>query len=211
MKILHKFALLFVILSLIFVMAACETVTDATYDNFINDSANIALPTEATLVNTDTDATSEPTQMPANEATQAPTTEATEAPTTEATEAPTAPVHIHSFRSATCTEPKTCECGATEGSAKGHDWKEATCTDPETCKDCGTKEGSATGHSYSNGKCSFCGQADPSNSGGGMVWIPTKGGKKYHSHSGCSNMNGPEYVTKSEAISRGFDACKKCY
>ena len=46
---------------------------------------------------------------------------------------------------------------------------------------------------------------------GYMVWIPTKGGKKYHSHSGCSNMEGPREVTISEAESLGFDACKRCY
>ena len=44
-----------------------------------------------------------------------------------------------------------------------------------------------------------------------MVWIPTHGGTKYHNDSSCSNMDGPEYVTKSTAINRGFTACKKCY
>lgn len=54
----------------------------------------------------------------------------------------------HSWKSATCTEPKTCtKCGATEGSAKGHtssDWtvtKEATETTEgtkvKTCTVCG--------------------------------------------------------------------------
>ena len=44
-----------------------------------------------------------------------------------------------------------------------------------------------------------------------MVWIPTKGGKKYHSKSTCSNMDSPDQVTKSEAVSLGFTACGKCY
>lgn len=44
----------------------------------------------------------------------------------------------------------------------------------------------------------------------GEVWIPTKGGKKYHTNSGCSNMNGPEHVTIEEAKNRGFTPCKKC-
>lgn len=43
-----------------------------------------------------------------------------------------------------------------------------------------------------------------------MVWIPSSG-SKYHSHSGCSNMNNPTQVTKSEAESRGFAPCKRCY
>lgn len=44
-----------------------------------------------------------------------------------------------------------------------------------------------------------------------MVWIPTKGGTKYHSRSNCSNMIDPNYVTKDYAISQGFDACKRCH
>lgn len=43
--------------------------------------------------------------------------------------------HTHSFKAATCTAPKTCSCGATEGSALGH--------------------------AYKDGKCSRCGTADP--------------------------------------------------
>ena len=44
-----------------------------------------------------------------------------------------------------------------------------------------------------------------------MVWVPTHGGKKYHSKSSCSNMKDPEKVTLSEAKAEGFTACKKCY
>ena len=44
-----------------------------------------------------------------------------------------------------------------------------------------------------------------------MVWIPTHGGKKYHSKSTCSNMKDPEKVTLSKAKQKGFTACKKCY
>ena len=44
-----------------------------------------------------------------------------------------------------------------------------------------------------------------------LVWIPTKGGHKYHSNSGCSNMDGPRQVTVSEATALGFTPCKKCY
>lgn len=42
------------------------------------------------------------------------------------------------------------------------------------------------------------------------VWIP-QSGKKYHDNSGCSNMKNPSQVTESEAISRGYAPCKKCY
>ena len=43
-----------------------------------------------------------------------------------------------------------------------------------------------------------------------MVWIP-RTGSKYHKKSTCSNMKNPTQVTKEEAISRGYDPCKKCY
>lgn len=43
-----------------------------------------------------------------------------------------------------------------------------------------------------------------------MVWIP-KTGSKYHRSSSCSNMKNPSQVTKSQAISRGYEPCKKCY
>lgn len=44
-----------------------------------------------------------------------------------------------------------------------------------------------------------------------QVWIPTHGGKKYHSKSSCSGMKDPEKVSLSTAKQRGFTACKKCY
>ncbi len=49
------------------------------------------------------------------------------------------------------------------------------------------------------------------NSSDEMVWIPTKGGTKYHIRAKCSNMSNPIKVTEAEAISQGFDRCKRCY
>ena len=46
---------------------------------------------------------------------------------------------------------------------------------------------------------------------GQLVWIPTKGGKKYHSKSSCSNMDNPNHVTIETAKAKGFTPCKKCY
>lgn len=43
------------------------------------------------------------------------------------------------------------------------------------------------------------------------VWIPTNGWSKYHSNPGCSKMKNPQEVTISQAKSRGFTACKRCY
>lgn len=52
---------------------------------------------------------------------------------------------------------------------------------------------------------------DTSGMGATMVWIPTKGGKKYHRTAGCSNMSNPQSVSLSEAEEKGFTACKRCY
>lgn len=43
-----------------------------------------------------------------------------------------------------------------------------------------------------------------------MVWIPSSG-TKYHSKSSCSNMKDPKEVTKSQAIAKGYTACKRCW
>ena len=46
---------------------------------------------------------------------------------------------------------------------------------------------------------------------GETVWIPTNGGKKYHSKSTCSGMINPEPVSKSQAEAMGFGPCGRCY
>ena len=43
-----------------------------------------------------------------------------------------------------------------------------------------------------------------------MVWV-TASGKKYHSHSSCSNMKSPYQISKEDAVSSGRSACNKCY
>lgn len=130
------------------------------------------------------------------------------APTTKPT---TEPLHTHTFSEATCTTPKRCSCGATEGKANGHEWKNATCSTPKTCMVCGTSTGLTAGHDFSDGFCTICGKDDPDYTREIMVWIPTKGGTKYHTHAGCSNMDDPQKVTQSEAESRGFTPCKRCH
>lgn len=74
---------------------------------------------------------------------------------------PTSPSHTHSFSAATCTQAKTCSCGATSGTALGHNFSSATCTSPKKCSRCGATSGSALGHNYVNNKCSRCGKIDP--------------------------------------------------
>lgn len=158
------------------------------------DSTVSTLPSEmqATTMAT-SDPTQTPTQMstekPMEKPTEKPTVASTQAPTQKPTEKPTEkptdPPHTHSFSAATCTKPKTCSCGKTEGVA--------------------------TGHSYVDGTCSTCGASDPDYTSETLVWIPTNGGKKYHTHAGCSNMIDPEQVTKSEAEELGFTPCKRCH
>ena len=53
---------------------------------------------------------------------------------------------------------KTCGDTYTEKIKAAHTWKDATCTEPKTCKVCGKKQGSALGHTTDNGKCSRCGE-----------------------------------------------------
>ena len=79
-----------------------------------------------------------------------------------------APAHVCDFADATCTAPKTCSCGATEGEALGHSYN-AEVTAPDcvnggyttyTCGTCGdTYTGNATealGHTFVNSICA-CG------------------------------------------------------
>lgn len=118
----------------------------------------------------------------------------------------------HSWQDATCSAPKTCAvCEATEGEPAEHSWEDATCEAPKTCGQCGETEGAPASHAYVSGSCSLCGGSDPDYVSEAMVWIPTNGGTKYHTHSGCSNMKDPRKVTISEAKALGFTPCKKCY
>ena len=100
---------------------------------------------------------------PSNPTTATETTKDTAGGTTEEiTELP----HTHNFSTATCTTPKTCSCGVTEGEANGHTWSDATCTSAKTCSICGATDGSATGHKWSAATCtsaktcSVCGATD---------------------------------------------------
>lgn len=47
--------------------------------------------------------------------------------TTPESSASTASVHTHNFAAATCTQPKKCACGSTEGSPLGHSYKDGAC------------------------------------------------------------------------------------
>ena len=191
-------------------LCGCPAVTPEDTHNPSGDSIPISIPTTAPKLS------SEPTQ--------------------QSEPAPSESAHSHVWLSASCTDPEVCAdcgktqgealghnwqagsctqasicstCGISDGEAPGHSWTDATCTVPKTCENCGQTEGKAAGHDYEDGACSRCGAWDPNTET--LVWIPTNGGTKYHTHAGCSNMKNPEQVPLSEAEDLGFTPCKRCH
>lgn len=81
---------------------------------------------------------------------------------------------------------------------------------PKPTKEPEEKQEEAEKESSSGGKT---GVTVPSKSEteGNLVWVPTQGGTKYHTHSGCSNMEGPVQVSIETAKANGFTACKRCH
>lgn len=69
----------------------------------------------------------------------------------------------------------------------------------------------SSGGGSGSGSSSGSGEAIGSGDDTIMVYIPNKGGTKYHCKATCSNMDNPSYVTLSYAKSHGFSPCKKCY
>ncbi len=47
--------------------------------------------------------------------------------------------------------------------------------------------------------------------GDNLVWVPTKGGTKYHTSAGCSGMIDPIQVTLETALANGYEPCKRCH
>ncbi|MBR2570550.1 MAG: hypothetical protein IKE30_00240 [Clostridia bacterium] len=98
--------------------------------------------------------------------------------------------HIHTWREATCTEPKTCtECGETEGEALGHQWGEGKVIQEATCRTAGVK-------SYT---CVRCGTVREENFG-----------KNPENHSGGTEV---ESRVDAGCVSDGYTGnvyCKGC-
>ena len=59
---------------------------------------------------------------------------------------------------------------------------------------------------------SYAAETDTSDTQGRMVWISATG-SKYHSSPDCGNMNPDKATqeTESQALSQGYEACKKCW
>ena len=170
---------------------------------------------ETEEISSEEETTSEPETTKEPETTAAPetTAETTTASTTAAiTERVTEPVHTHSFSAATCTKPKTCSCGATEGNAAGHNWKAATCTTPKKCTVCGETSGSVTAHGYSNGTCTVCGANDPNYVT--ISYVLNTSSHKFHLPS-CSRLptknREDTTMSREEIIQLGYEPCGYCH
>ena len=146
----------------------------------------------------------EPDSPPSSSAAESDSPNANEAPQPSAPQETETPPETESSQEADAPQQA-------QAAPHQHEFLAASCESPKICSACGETEGSAIDHDYENGKCSSCGRKDPTYVSESMVWIPTNGGTKFHSKSSCSKMIDPEQVTKSEAIRRGFDACKKCH
>lgn len=90
--------------------------------------------------------------------------------------------HKHSYSAATCTEPKKCSCGATEGKALGHN--------------------------YSNGVCTVCGAKDPNFVS--YTSVKNKTGSwnlKFLVGKTLYNINLTLYSSAEYGIGAGYDIC----
>ncbi len=201
MKLIKKIPLWVLLVVLAISIAACIPELPDEDNGRVSDETIIEESTgDVTEDKITSDGTAETTKSP--ETTKTP--ETTKSPETTA-------AHEHKFSEASCTKPQICSCGETKGEAWGHNWTNATCTAAKTCNTCGATEGYVSGHIYSNGSCTVCGANDPDYVAEELVWIPTKGGTKYHTRSNCSNMDDPDQVTEEEAIRLGFEPCKRCH
>ncbi len=138
-------------LTLVFALVACSNEKDTTSEP---DTSTIQSEPESTnnTVTTDgdtTDESSSDTETLSN---------STETSKPSQNEPPS--MHTHNFSSATCTEPKKCSCGVTDGQALGHKWQEATCKTPKTCNVCKVTKGNVAEHKYDKFVCTICGFKD---------------------------------------------------
>ena len=167
------------VLVLLFGLCACDDIN--TVDSVPSN------PNQATISKTESTADSE------TETTPSLSTAPDEIPTTTPA---TEPPHTHTFKAATCTAPRTCSCGETEGTPNEHRWEDATYTSPKRCSVCDTTEGNPLdvpgkenyhGHVYTGGSSS----------------------KKYHYEANCAGKNSHE-ITWNEVERRNLGPCGTC-
>lgn len=221
-KFVHGKLKIAVVIILILLTIFTAPTTDV--DNTPNiPTTETTVPTTESTTETTTEPTTEPTTAPTAEPTTTPTAEPTTTPTTEPAASPTTvPLHTHSFSAATCTAPKTCSCGATEGKATGHNWKDATCTKPKTCTSCNATEGSTAEHSWNEATytspktCAVCGttEGSPLDVPGkenyhGHVYTGGDKSTKYHYEADCAGKYSHE-ITWEEVERRNLGPCGTC-
>lgn len=184
----------------LFLIALCLTgCVDEIVDADANDSINVSSDsTYNASLNEDTLSEVSSTEAVTDNSSSAgeSSTPPTSKPSSSSNIVSSEPVHTHSFSPATCTAPRTCSCGATEGTAKGHNWKDATYTAAKTCTTCGATEG------------------DPIDPPGkenyhGHVYTGGSSSKKYHYEANCAGKNSHE-ITWDEVSRRGLGPCGTC-
>ena len=195
-----------VVIAIAIALLAIITVPTTSPDNSTQLSAP---PTTESTTAPDPNSATTPATTPITEPTTAPptapitepatvpaTTPPTQPATTPVPEPTTTPPHIHNFSAATCTTPKTCSCGATEGVVSEHSWKDATYTSPKTCTVCGLTEGNPQDVP---GKENYHGH----------VYAGGDSGTKYHYEAGCAGEYSHE-ITWEEVESLKLGPCGKC-
>lgn len=219
-KYLKGFVKIIIVVALVIVMFMLFPTSDTPADDTKNNATAFG-PTNTTEGNT-TESNGDLIENTTNDTTTETDEDVTKDVTEDTTESSFVDTHTHLFNAATCTSPKTCSCGATEGAANGHKWKSATCTDPKTCSECGTTEGAAAGHSWKDAtytspkKCSVCGttEGNPAEVPGkenyhGHVYTGGSTSKKYHYEQACPGKNSHE-ITWEDVERRGLGPCGTC-
>lgn len=167
---MKKMAILFLLLSVIVLFAACGEDDIPTGPSQTPSLTVPTAPSDPAPTTPTQPVPSDPTEPapsdPTEPAPSDPTEPAPSDPTEPAPTDPTQPEHTHVWVDATCTAPKTCsECGATEGAALGHSYEltgteDATCTaqgsKTYTCSACADTYSEATAmaeHDYADATC----------------------------------------------------------
>ena len=83
-----------------------------------------------------------------------------------------------------------------------HNYADATCTAPKTCA-CGATDGEANGHSYADGACTVCGNADPdAPSTGEAVQIAVF---EFGANGSAKHVDGQEIGASKTYTNNGYD------
>lgn len=133
---MKKIIALLLLLTLIFTLAGCNNEKDATSEPTPSTTVTESKVESTTSENTSTvestveSNATQPSASSSQETSSAPTPSSTPVTSVVSSkpQVSSAPAHTHSFAAATCTEPKKCSCGVTEGSALGHTYSAGKCT-----------------------------------------------------------------------------------